>query len=134
MIEIEKDKIDISEITTKDELNARGLFRSDWIQFYALPNSIKDEGETLACVAFSIKKINDKSVSPQEAFEYIMKIPRKYKDKLVLEYQRRNQSEDFFSLLANLAGISINKDSSLQDSVDSAGETQESSQKQSSKL
>ena len=123
----------MGEITTKDELNARGIFRSDWQKFYALPSSIKDEGETLACVAYSIKKINEKSVTPQEAFEYVLNIPRKYKDKLVLEYQKRNQSDDFFSLLANLAGISTNKDLYSQDSEDLAGETQESSQKQSVK-
>ena len=114
----EEPVIEMQTLTVQEELDAKKIYRSHWRDFYNLSNFVSDEGELLACVAFSIKKIDGKEVTPQDAFKFILALPKRDKDEIVANYNELNQTESFFLLLARMAGGISKSDSSL-----SSGET-----------
>jgi len=121
--------VEMKPITVKEELDAKVIYRNHWRDFYGLSGSIADEGELLSCVAFSIKKINDKEITPQDAFKFLLELPKKDKDEIVANYNELNQTESFFLLLARMAGEALKSESSLSSGETLAGKKQEDSEK-----
>ena len=118
-----EDRLEISEISIQEELTAKSMFRSSWAGTHDLRGFVEEEGLKLAQCAYMIKKINDKTCTPLEAFDYILKLPKKHGDEIRLIFSEMNESGYFFGLLAQMAGKSSEADSSVKNTETSAGKT-----------
>lgn len=126
----EEPVIEMKPITVKEELDAKIIYRNHWRDFHGLSGAVSDEGELLACIAFSIKKIDDKEVTPEAAFKFLLSLPKKEKDEIVLNFNELNQTESFFLLLARMAGGISKSDSSLSNGETLDGKKQENLKEQ----
>lgn len=129
-ITIGSDVLTLSEISTLEELEAKTLYRNSWKATHHLLTTVDEEGERLACCAYSIKKVNGKEMTPLASFDYILGIPKKYADRIRIEFTEMNDVNNFFDIVAQMVGNTVGKDTSSKSSEDSTTSKQGTSPKE----
>jgi len=124
-VKLGKDDLLFSEISIMEELEAKNLYRTTWKSTHHLMAMVDEEGERLACCAFMIKKRNGKDLTPLEAFDYILSLPKKLGDQIRLEFSNMNDVNNFFDIVAQMVKGSSGNDSSSKSSEGSITSGQE---------
>jgi len=129
-ITIGSDVLTLSEISTLEELEAKTLYRNSWKATHHLMTTVDEEGERLACCAFSVKKVNGKEMTPLASFDYILSLPKKSADRIRIEFTEMNDVNNFFDIVAQMVGSTVGKDSSSKNTGDSTTSKQDISPKE----
>jgi molecular chaperone DnaK (HSP70) len=128
-IQVGSDKLLLSEISTFEELESKTLYRNSWKATHHLLSTVDDEGERLACCAFSVKKVNDKDMTPLESFEYLLGLPKKSTDQIRIEFTNMNDVNNFFDIVAKMVASTSENASSSKNTGDSTTSKQATSPK-----